>query len=185
MNISSLSPNEKLAVYGSVAVIVGALVGGTVSALGWLALLAAVAMLAIVFLPQLSPMTALPGSKGSLMLVAGGVAAVVLVLGLLTIISVIGYYFQVFPVNAIFFLAAVVGGVVMGWAGWQEFQAEGGTFRLGSGGAGGGSPPPTTPPAPPASPAPAPESPPPAAPVATHDAGMADADADTEDPPRV
>jgi hypothetical protein len=148
MNWNALSSAEKLAVYGSVATLVGGIVGGTVSALGWLAFLAAIAMLIVVFLPQFSPQTTLPGSKGSFMLVLGGIAGIVMLLGLLTILGALGFYFQLFPVNAIFFLIAVVGGLVMAWAGWQAFQAEGGKFQMGSGtgGSSGGSTPPPPPP---------------------------------------
>ena len=153
MNWNALSSAEKLAVYGSVATLVGGIVGGTVSALGWLAFLAAIAMLIVVFLPQFSPQTTLPGSKGSFMLVLGGVAGIVMLLGLLTILGALGFYFQLFPVNAIFFLIAVVGGLVMAWAGWQVFQAEGGKFQMGSGtgGSSGGSTPPPPPPGAPSS----------------------------------
>jgi hypothetical protein len=154
MNWNALSSAEKLAVYGSVATLVGGIVGGTVSALGWLAFLAAIAMLIVVFLPQFSPQTTLPGSKGSFMLVLGGIAGIIMVLGLLTILGLLGYYFQFAAVNAIFFLIGVVGGVVMAWAGWQAFQAEGGKFQMGSGtggSTGGSAPPPPPPPAAPSS----------------------------------
>jgi hypothetical protein len=153
MNFSTLSSNEKLAVYGSVAVIIGGLVG--FYGVGLFAVLAAIAMLAIVFLPQMSPSTNLPGSKGSLMLLAGGVAAVVLVLSLLVYASVL-FAFSGF--GSILFLVAVVGGLLMGWAGWQEFQAEGGKFQIGSTG--------TAPAAPSAPAAPAASSQPPATPAA-------------------
>jgi hypothetical protein len=132
MNFSKLDATDKLAVYGAVAVIVGAIIGGTVTYLGWIAVLAAIGMLAVVFMPQLSPSTTLPGSKGSLLVVCGGAAAVIMLLGLLTALGWMGAYFSVFPVQAIFFLVAVAGGLVMGWAGWQVFQAEGGRFQIGS-----------------------------------------------------
>ena len=153
MNWNALSSAENLAVYGSFATLVGGIVGGTVSALGWLAFLAAIAMLIVVFLPQFSPQTTLPGSKGSFMLVLGGIAGIVMVLGLLTILGLLGYYFQFAAVNAIFFLIGVAGGVVMAWAGWQAFQAEGGKFQMGSGtgGSSGGSAPPPPPPGAPSS----------------------------------
>jgi len=155
MDFNKLSSNDKLAVYGSVATLVGGILGGAVSALGWLAFLAAIAMLVVVFLPQFSPTTTLPGSKGSIMLLTGSIAAVVMVLGFLTILGLLGYYFQLFALNAIFFLIAVIGGVVMGWAGWQAFQAEGGKFQIGSGGPGAGpgagTPPPPPPPGAPSS----------------------------------
>jgi hypothetical protein len=161
MDFSKLSSNEKLAVYGSVAALVGGVVGGTLSAFGWLAFLAAVAMLAVIFLPQMSPSTTLPGSKGSLMLICGAIAGVIMVLALLTVIGLLGDYFRVFPVNAIFFLIAVVGGIVMAWAGWQAFQAEGGKFNVGmaSPGPSNASAPPPAPPAAPAAPPAAPAAP--------------------------
>ncbi len=180
MNFSTLSSNEKLAVYGSVAVIIGGLIG--FYGVGLLAVLAAIAMLAIVFLPQMSPSTNLPGSKGSLMLLAGGVAAVVLVL---SVLAYSGILFAFSSVSAILFLVAVVGGLLMAWAGWQEFQSEGGKFQLGSSGASSAPPASSTPPAsspppasyeqpaatPPASPAP---SAPPTAPAPTGDTEMDD-----------
>ena len=67
MDFSRLSQNEKLATYGSLAVIVGALVGLGAAGLGFIAVLAALGMLVVIFLPQLSPATQLPGSRGSLM----------------------------------------------------------------------------------------------------------------------
>ena len=184
MNFSKLGSNEKLAVYGSVAVIVGLIVAsaGFGFGLGTLALLAAIVMLVIVFLPQMSPSTALPGSKGSLMLIAGAVACASLVLTLLSFLSFFGALFG--SLNGILFLVAVIGSAVMAWAGWNEFQAEGGKFQLGSASTGAaGTPPPTTPSEPVAPPPPAPTpseppagtAPPPAAPV----------DRDDEDRPPV
>ncbi len=132
MNFNKLDSTEKLGVYGSVAVIVGAIVGGTVTSLGWLAFLAAVGMLAVIFLPQLSPQTRLPGTKGSLMIACGAVAGVIMLLGILVSLGWFGAYFSLFPIQSIFFLAAAIGGLVMAWAGWQAFQAEGGKFQIGS-----------------------------------------------------
>ena len=128
MDFSKLRQNEKLAVYGSVAVVIGGVIG---YAYGFaiLAILAAVAMLAVVFLPQLSAGTALPGSRGSLMLVCGAIAAIILILALLLYLNII---FFAFGIRDLFFLVAVAGGLLMGWAGWQEFQAEGGKFQLGN-----------------------------------------------------
>lgn len=159
MEFSKLSKNDKLAVYGSAAVIIGGLVGIGAAGLGILAIVAAVGMLAVVFLPQMSPGTNLPGSKGSLMLILGGVAAVILVLGLLSILSALGILLQFGGLNTIFYLIAVAGGVLMAWAGWQEFQAEGGKFQIGTSSA--AAPPPAesrapaTPAAPDADPTPA------------------------------
>jgi hypothetical protein len=157
VDFNKLTANEKLAVYGSAAVIIAGIVGLGVGGIGLLAVLAAVGMLAIVFLPQFSPNTNLPGSKGSLMLILGGVAAVIMLLGFLQVAGALGFWFELQPVGAIFFLIAVVGALVMAWAGWQEFQAEGGKFVLGNPASG------AAPAAPRADTAPPPAAPPPAA----------------------
>ncbi len=131
MDFSKLTQNEKLAVYGSAGVIVGGLVGYSYG-MTVLAVLAAIAMLVIVLLPQFSPGTNLPGSRGSLMLAAGGVAGVVL---LLALILYVGTIFVAFDARDLFFLIAVAGGALMAWAGWREFQTEGGKFQVGTSGA--------------------------------------------------
>lgn len=134
MSFSSLSSSEKLAVYGAIAVIVGMLIASSGFfgfGLGLLALIAAIAMVVIVFLPQMSAGTELPGSKGTLMFAAGIIAAAVLVISLIQIMEFIGIYLG--SINGIFFLIAVVGSLVMAWAGWQVLQAEGGSFRFGTG----------------------------------------------------
>ncbi len=133
MDFSKVGQNEKLAVYGAIASIVGPVLSsmGFGFGVGWLTLILAIAMLAIVFLPQLSPQTTLPGSKGSLMLVVGGIAAVSAALALLTSFGLLGF----FGSNVVFvvgWLLGIIGGLLMGWAGWQEFQAEGGKFQLGA-----------------------------------------------------
>ena len=128
MDLSKLSQNEKLAMYGAVAVIVGGLVGYSYG-LTVLAILAALTGLAIIFLPQLSPSTSLPGSRGSLLLIAGGIAAAVMVLALLMYLSVI---FTNFNFRDLFFLIAAAGAILMAWAGWQELQSEGGKFQVGA-----------------------------------------------------
>jgi hypothetical protein len=156
MDFSKLNSNEKLAVYGAVAAIVGALLsfggGGTFT------LLTGVAMLIIVFLPQFSPGTTLPGSKGSLMLVVGGVAGIAALLSLLAILTVLAAFALYGGLWFVGLLLSTAGGLLMGWASWREFQAEGGKFNLGTSSA---------PPAPPATPAPpaAPPAPPAAEPM--------------------
>ena len=133
MDFSKLDQNEKLAVYGAIASVIGPILAtaGFGFGVGMFTLLLALAMLAIVFLPQWSPQTTLPGSKGSLMLVVGGIAAISAAFALLGSIG----YLSVFGSNVVFvvgWLVGIAGGLLMGWAGWQEFQAEGGTFQLGS-----------------------------------------------------
>lgn len=168
MDFSKLSQNERLATFGAIAVVVGGLVGYSYG-LTVLAVLAALAALAIVFLPQLSPTTSLPGSQGSLLLIAGGIAAVVMVLALLMYISVI---FTAFNFRDLFFLVAVAGSVALVWAAWQELQGEGGKFQVGT----QSSAPSTAPAATPAA------DPTPAAPTAEADAAAAQPAAASEAP---
>jgi hypothetical protein len=157
MDFSKLSSNEKLAAVGAVAAIVGALLsfggGGTFT------LLTGVAMLIILFLPQFSPNTTLPGSKGSLMLIVGGVAGIAALLSLLAILTVLGAFALYGGLWFIGLLLSTAGGLLMGWASWKEFQAEGGKFNVGM----ASSAPPAQP-APPAAP-PAPPMSPPAEPM--------------------
>ena len=160
MDFSKLSANEKMAVYGSVAAIIGGLVGG-ISGLIWLSVLAGIGVLAVLIMPMMSPNTTLPGSKGTLLVVLGGIAGAAAILGLLTVIADLGFWFEFNALRTIFFLIAVAGSLVMAWTGWQAFQAEGGKFTMGMSGSGS-----TTAPAPPPSAQPMPAAPPPAAPPA-------------------
>lgn len=158
MDFSKLSQNEKLMVYGSVAAIIGGIVGG-ISSVMWIAVLAAIAIIVVILLPQFSPQTNLPGSRGSLLVAIGGVGAVAAALALLSVIADIGFWFENFAVRTIFFLIGVAGALLVGWLAWQAFQAEGGKFNLGTASSGGGAaaPPPPTAEAPAAqAPAPAP-----------------------------
>ena len=161
MDLSKLSSNDKLAAIGAVAAIVGALLsfGGG----GTFGMLSGIAMLLIILLPQFSPSTKLPGTKGSLMLIVGGVAglgALLALLALLPVLGAIGFYGGTWLVGL---LLGIAGGLLMGWASWQTFQAEGGKFNMGT--TGGGSSGASTYQAPPAPPAP-PTAPPPPAPIA-------------------
>ncbi|MDQ2690072.1 MAG: hypothetical protein M3Y29_07350, partial [Chloroflexota bacterium] len=94
MDFSKLDQTEKLAVYGAAASIIGPLLAsaGFGFGVGWFTLLLALAMLAIVFMPQFSPRTNLPGSKGSLMLVVGGIAGVSALLSLLSGLGLLGLF---------------------------------------------------------------------------------------------
>jgi hypothetical protein len=152
MNLSKLSASEKLAVYGAVATVIGAAVAASSWpghwGVTWLGAILGLAMLAIVFLPQMSPTTKLPGKKGSLMVAVGGAAALLMAFVLLTTFA---FTFEGFDLSSLLFLIAVAGAIVMGWAGWQAFQAEGGKFEVGMSGASSvppvpGVPPPAAPP---------------------------------------
>lgn len=125
MDLGKLNSNEKMAALGAVLAIVGSLVSFGAGPYG---VLTGLAMLLIIFLPQFSPTTKLPGSKGSLMVVVGGAAgigAVLTLLAWLPYLGIMGGYF-------IGGLLSIIGGLLMGWGGWQEFQAEGGKFQLGA-----------------------------------------------------
>jgi hypothetical protein len=132
MNISKLSPPERLALYGAAATVVGAIIAAATYprhwGLTWLAAILGLAMLAILFLPQISPTTKLPGNKGSLMLVVGGVAGLLMAIIFLTTFS---FTFEGFDLQSLLFLVGVAGSLVMARAGWQAFQAEGGKFDIG------------------------------------------------------
>ncbi len=127
MDLSKLDQNERMAAFGAIAVLLAGLISNW-GGLLFLAILAAIGMLVIVFLPQFSAQTALPGSKGSLMAAAGILAAASAVITMLQWIGFLGS----FGFNSIMFLVAVVGALVMAWAGWQELQSEGGKWQLGT-----------------------------------------------------
>jgi uncharacterized membrane protein YeaQ/YmgE (transglycosylase-associated protein family) len=162
MDLSKLSASEKLAVYGAVATVIGSVVAASSYprhwGVTWLGALLGLAMLAVTFLPQISPATKLPGNKGTLMVAIGGVAGILMAYVLLSTFS---FTFEDFDVSSLLFLVAVAGALVMGWAGWQAFQAEGGKLQMGTPAAASGAAPPPPPPA-----APPPAAPPPAAPPA-------------------
>lgn len=129
MDFSKLDQNEKLAVYGSAAVILAGLISNW-GGLLFLSILAAVGMLVVVFLPQLSSGTSLPGSKGTLMAVLGFIAAAGAVITALQYLGILGALLGSF--STIVFLIAVIGALVMAWAGWQELQGEGGKWEFGT-----------------------------------------------------
>ncbi len=172
MDFSKLNQNDKTAALASAVLVITGLVAATTYtsyAITWLAILAAVGMLFVVLQPQIAPGVKLPGSKGSLMVVLGGIAGVIMALALLT---TLGFIFVAFGFADILFLAAILAGLTMAWTGWTAFQAEGGKFQIGTSSA--AATPQTTPAsteapaaaapaAPPAAPAPAASEPEPAA----------------------
>ncbi len=135
MDLSKLNSNEKIAAIGAALAIVGSIVSFGAGPYG---VLTGIAMLVIIFLPQFSPATKLPGSKGSLMLIVGGVAGIGAVLTLLAWLPYIGSMGSYFIGG----LLGIAGGLLMGWGSWQEFQAEGGKFQLGTAPSSPSAPPP-------------------------------------------
>jgi len=180
MDLSKLSQNEKLALYGAIAVFLAGIISNW-GGLLFLSILAAVGVAIVVLLPQFSPKTSLPGSRGSLLAVLGliavGGAAIELLRYLGYTLDTLGRF------STILFIVALVGSAVMAWAGWQELQREGGKWVLGGSGAAGTDTPAA---APPATPAPEPmaatepETPAPSA----ASADVASAEATAEDPYR-
>jgi hypothetical protein len=143
MDFSKLSSSDKMETYSAVVLVIAGIISNW-GGLLWLSILAGLAALVVVFLPQMSPATSLPGSKGSLLVAAGGIAAAGAVIEILRYLS---YFFNTLgDWQTLLFLVALVAALVLAWVGWQAFQAEGGKFNMGMSGSGTGS----TPAAPPA-----------------------------------
>jgi len=168
MDISKLTANERMALFASVVAVVTGVIsvindwGGLVG----LATVGAIGMALVLLAPSMMPTTRLPGSKGSLLLVTGGVTAIAWALATLTWLDWIFRHLATF--DTLQFLIGLVAALVCGWTGWQAFQAEGGKFSVGMAGAGGAS---AAASAPPAAPPAAPTEPPPAS-----DGGPGDGD---------
>ena len=163
MDLSKLDQNDRTAAIASAVLVIAGLFAATTYVtygITWLAILAAVGMIFVVFQPQIASGMNLPGSKGSLMLILGGVAGVIMLLALLT---TLGFIFVSFGLADILYLVAIAAGLVMAWTGWQAFQAEGGKFQLGT--SSSAAPPAVAPPEP--SPAASPEPSPAASPEPT------------------
>jgi len=150
MDLSKLSSNERMALYASVVAVVTGIISviNDWGALIGLATVAAIGMLVVLLAPSMMPTVRLPGSKGSLLLVTGGVTAVAWVLGALTWLDWIFNHLGTF--DTLQFLVGLVAALACGWTGWQAFQAEGGKFSVGMA---PGAPTTAAPPAPAAPPA--------------------------------
>jgi hypothetical protein len=134
MDWSKLSSSDKTAAVAALVVVVTAVIS---VALQWgylmvVSLLAGLGVLAIVFQPQVRPAMALPGSRGSLLLGLGVIAAAATILAGLPWFGYITRNLISFDVLQ--FLVGLVAAVVLAWTGWQAFQAEGGKFRIGMSG---------------------------------------------------
>src|SRR5688572_12283120 len=132
VDFSKLNQDDKTAALASAVLVVAGLIAATTYttyAMTCPAFPAAVGMLFVALQPQTAPAVKLPGSKGSLMVVLGGVAGVIMALALLT---TLGFIFVAFGFADILFLAAILAGLTMAWTGWTAFQAEGGKFQIGT-----------------------------------------------------
>ena len=136
MDFSKLSSADKQVVYAAGAVVLLSIVALAMlwGGLMFLTLLGGLAALAVVFMPQMAPATKLPGSRGSLLLISGGVAAVFWVLATLTWLGYISR--NLATIDTILFLLGLAASLWLGWLAWQAFQAEGGKFIVGAAGGG-------------------------------------------------
>lgn len=129
MDFSKLSQNEKLALYGAIAVFLAGLISSW-GGLLFLSILAALGVAIVLFLPQMSPNSSLPGSRGSLLAALGLIAFAGAAIELL---RYLGYTLETLGrFNTILFIVALIGSAIMAWAGWQELQREGGKWVLGA-----------------------------------------------------
>lgn len=159
--MDKLNANEKMALYASFVVVVTGIISiiNDWGALVALAMVAGIGMAVVLLAPSMMPTLRLPGSKGSLLLVTGGVAAGAWAISTLTWLDWI--FRHLATVDTLQFLVGLVAALVCGWTGWQAFQAEGGKFNLGTVGAGSaGSAAAAAPPAAAAAPPAAPPAPP-------------------------
>ena len=76
--------------------------------------------------------TTLPGSKGTLMVIVGGIAAIGSLLALLVFSLRSPSWRSTAASDSSACSSVSPAALMMGWAGWKEFQAEGGKFQLGS-----------------------------------------------------
>jgi hypothetical protein len=137
MTFAALGSNEKMGVYAAAVVLVTSIWSLVNDWGGWivLPLLASIGMLLVLFQPSLMPTTKLPGSKGSLLLVTGLVAALGWVISAVGWIDWISNHIG--SIDTLQFLVGLVASLVMAWVGWQAFQGEGAQFKVGMPAAGG------------------------------------------------
>jgi hypothetical protein len=128
MDMSKLDQNERMALIAAIVVFLAGLVSSW-GGLLFISVLAALGVAIVVLLPQFSPSTALPGSRGSLLAALGLAGFAAATLELLIWIGYITGNFGRF--GTLLFVVAFVASAVMAWAGWQALQAEGGKLQFG------------------------------------------------------
>ena len=134
MDFSKLTSFDRMAAFAGIAVVVSGIVANIMSDWGdvyWLAIIAAALTVIMVFLPQIAPNSKAPGSKGSLLLLLGGIAGAAAVIYALQWMGYITKYIA--DIDTILFLVGLVGSVMLALNGWRAFQGEGGKFQLGGG----------------------------------------------------
>jgi hypothetical protein len=95
-----------------------------------LPLLAGVGALLVLFLPQGSSGTRLPGSKGSLLLICGIVSAAIFIIMALNYFGWLSSHLATF--DALQFLLGLAASLALSWFAWQMLQAEGGRLQIGT-----------------------------------------------------
>jgi hypothetical protein len=137
---STLSGNDRLAAIAAVVALITSIIS-LVWAWGFLMLvplLAALGVVFVIFQAQIAPNTKLPATRGMLLLVLGGGAALFWVI---VTFQWINYILEppIFTIDTTQFLIGLVASLVLLFAGWRAYKAEKGTAA-----------PPVSPPAPPA-----------------------------------
>jgi len=127
MDLSKLDSTDRMAAIAALIVVV---LGAVSIANDWgvlmlVPILAGLAALAVILMPQLSPQTAMPAPKALVLVAAGVVAAVTWLIVALDWMGWILDHLATF--DTIQFLVGLVAAFVLAWAGWQAFQASRGS----------------------------------------------------------
>jgi hypothetical protein len=126
MNMQTLGAGDRrYLILGAVVALMGLLSfldpSGSWGAVVLLGILGGLLAAFVAVQPQIAPTVKLPASKGTVLLVAGALAAAGFVIAGLTWIS---YVFAVTRVFSILFDIGLVASLVLLWYGWQAYQAE-------------------------------------------------------------
>jgi hypothetical protein len=127
MDLSKLDSTDRMAAIAALIVVVLGVVSiindwGTLMIVP---ILAGLAVLAVVLMPQLSPQTTIPAPKPMVLLAAGAVAALAWLLVAIDWLTWIVDHLG--AVDTLQFLVGLVASFVLAWAGWQAFQASRGS----------------------------------------------------------
>lgn len=135
MDFSKLSSTERNAAIAAAVVIVTGMISIAQGwgALMWIAVLAGVAALVVIFGAQVMPTVRLPGSSGSLLTLVGAIALLVWIVVLIDEFDFVAN--NLINLDTLQFLVGLAAAAVLTWLGWQTLQAEGGRFQLGTSGA--------------------------------------------------
>jgi len=129
VNFSSLSSSDKMAVIAAAVVVLTGLFSfaNEWGGLMLIPVIGGLLVLGVLFMPQ---SVARLGSRGTLILAAGAVSAVVWIIVALDWIGWIGEHLA--TLDTLQFLVGLVASLWLAWTGWQAFQAEGGKFQIGA-----------------------------------------------------